>query len=156
MDLQKWEIAKDSSVDEIPMILNGSKFVTARKKSGNIRYLNVPICFDIEVSSFYQGLSKRAVMYAWVLCIDGFTIFGRDWPSALIAFRRLSETVSAMNDKNCECRAIVYVHNLSYEFQWLRNLLSIKSVFALSERDPIKAELNDLNLEFRCSSACCN
>ena len=111
MDILTWEILKTGSnichIDEIPSLIANAKFATARKKSGNIRYLNIPISFDIEVSSFYDGIDKRAVMYAWVFCVDGHIIFGREWHEAIYAFKVLSDALNDMNDKDWECRAIV-------------------------------------------------
>jgi len=48
-------------------------------------------------------------------------------------------------------KKFVFVHNLSYEFQFLRNAFNFKSVFSRKSRKLIRCELEDYNIEFRCS-----
>ena len=45
---------------------------------------------------------------------------------------------------------VVYVHNLSYEFQFISRLFEWVDIFADSERKPIKAETKD-HIIFKCS-----
>lgn len=33
--------------------------------SHKVHYLNIPISFDIETSSFMDGIAKKAIMYIW-------------------------------------------------------------------------------------------
>ena len=46
---------------------------------------------------------------------------------------------------------VIYVHNLSFEFQFLKSVISIKDVFALKNRRIAKVTAYDGALEFRCS-----
>ena len=45
----------------------------------------------------------------------------------------------------------MYVHNLAYEFQFLRDICTFKEVFARTPRKPIKCYADNLGIEFRCS-----
>lgn len=45
----------------------------------------------------------------------------------------------------------IYVHNLSYEFQFLRNHFLIKDVFSRKSRKVMKFKLEKYNFEFRCT-----
>ena len=45
---------------------------------------------------------------------------------------------------------LIFVHNLSYEFQWICHKFEWKSIFARKERKPMKA-LTKNGIEFRCS-----
>lgn len=112
------------------------------------KYLNIPCAFDIETSSFYQDGEKRACMYVWQMGINGACIVGRTWDEFMDTIR----TISAVLGLGPEKRMIIYVHNLAYEFQFMRFHLKelIESVFALDERKPVKVELSN-GIEFRCS-----
>lgn len=46
---------------------------------------------------------------------------------------------------------VIYVHNLSFEFQFLKSVISIKDVFALKNRRIAKVAAYDGAIEFRCS-----
>ena len=47
--------------------------------SHKVHYLNIPISFDIETSSFYEGVAKKAIMYIWTCNVNGTTFIGRTW-----------------------------------------------------------------------------
>lgn len=108
-------------------------------------YYNIPACFDIETSSYYDYGEKKATMYVWSLCINGSTIIGRTWSE----FTKIISYLSRKFDtyKN---HLIIYVHNLGYEFQWMRGWFKWKDVFAVKERRPIHATLFN-GIEFKCS-----
>lgn len=121
-------------------------FPTARKNK-SLEYLNVPAVFDIEASSFYNSDNeKRATMYAWVFGINGKCVYGRSWGEFLELITTLIETYNL----NLKKRLIIYVHNLSYEFQWFRKYFQWYKVFSLEQRKPIYAITKD-GIEFRCS-----
>ena len=46
-------------------------------------------------------------------------------------------------------RLIIYVHNLAYEFQFIKDFLGIDNIFARKPHKPMKYVVN--NIEFRCS-----
>lgn len=71
---------------------------------------------------------------------------GRTWGEFVTMMQTVSE-VLGLNDK---LRLIVYVHNLSYEFQFLRKWFEWKRVFSIDLRKPIYA-ITTGNIEFRCS-----
>lgn len=121
-------------------------FPTARKNK-SLEYLNVPAVFDIEASSFYNSDNeKRATMYAWVFGINGKCVCGRSWGEFLELITTLIETYNL----NLKKRLIIYIHNLSYEFQWFRKYFQWYKVFSLEQRKPIYAITKD-GIEFRCS-----
>lgn len=113
---------------------------------GKIEYVNAPVCFDIETSSFYQGDKKCAVMYAWTLCLCGVSVIGRTWDEFLTCAEKLAEILECGKDR----RLVVYVHNLSYEFQFLSKKFDFVRVFAVDNRKPIYA-VTSSGIEFRCS-----
>lgn len=123
--------------------LQGIRTVKTNKK---IIYFNVPAAFDIETSSFYIQGQKQACMYLWSFGLNGGAVYGRTWSEFLQLCGQLSDVLSLSDTK----RLIVYVHNLSYEFQFFCKWFEWESVFALDIRKPVKA-LSALGIEFRCS-----
>lgn len=120
---------------------------TVTKKRGKPSYYQCPISFDIETTSFYSGqLEKAATMYAWALSIQGFVIVGRKWEQ----FQSVYEKLIDLFEPDTNNRIIIYVHNLSYEFQFICKHFEWEKVFALKERKPIYALTVD-GIEFRCS-----
>lgn len=116
------------------------------KNNKGIAFANHPCAFDIEASSFYSGGEKQAVMYAFVLGINGRCILGRSWEEAISYFRQIASFYRLSKDR----RMIFYIHNLSYEFQFMRKLFDWEKIFALDERDPVQAITKE-GIEFRCS-----
>lgn len=108
-------------------------------------YLNIPSAFDIETTSTYiDGDEKFAFMYEWTFGIDNQIVYGRTWDEFLQLLHDLQEIYELDGDRIL----IVYVHNLSYEFQFMRKYLDWVNVFAVDDRKPIKA-LCSLGIEFR-------
>lgn len=107
---------------------------------------NVPAVFDIETSSFYKGDEKQAIMYAWVFGINGRCIRGRTWGDFLDVVEALKKRYNLSTEK----RFVVYVHNLGYEFQFMRHYFEWDKVFSTDTRKPLYAITKD-GIEFRCS-----
>lgn len=122
-------------------------------KKSKVEYINVPAAFDIETySSYYHG-HKFANMYVWQLGINGSVITGRTWREFIEC---LSLIQRAFNLDRTH-RLILYVHNLAYEFQFIRKWVKWEHdnlgndvIFSLKERKPIYA-LSKYGIEFRCS-----
>lgn len=120
---------------------------TTLSKSYKIKYYEVPIAFDIEVTSFEsRNLEKQAAMYAWGFSINGHVILGRTWEQAIEVYEKLIE-IFEPDDTH---RILIYIQNLAYEFQFMCHRFKWKKVFALRERKPISCVTED-NVEFRCS-----
>lgn len=111
-----------------------------------IAFLNAPLAFDIESTSFYEDEEKRAIMYGWTLGLNGDVILGRTWEQFVACMEKLSERLELGPDR----RVLIYVHNLAFDFQFFRKWLEWTDVFALSERKPVYAR-SALGIEFRCS-----
>lgn len=124
------------------------KIEMVKVKRNHVEYFNTAISFDIETSSFFdkETLSKSATMYIWQMCFSGGIIIGRRWDE----FVNLLYMIHNYYETSDTNRMIIYIHNASFEFQWLRKWLTWTSVFALEERKVVKAVTN-LGIEFRCS-----
>ena len=140
-----------------------SKFPSYSKGKGR-KYINLISTFDIETTSFYydgqraiknlDGLPKKeadrfykcATMCAWTFGIEGVSTIGRTWTEFLNLCAELKFALQLTKNK----RLIVYIQNLSYEFQWIRGYFKWDNVFSMSERQPIYATTKN-GIEFRCS-----
>lgn len=111
----------------------------------NILYYNIPAAFDIETSSFYLNGEKRACMYIWQFGIQSWVTSGRTWDE-FVNFIELLKLALGVSSK---LKLLVYVHNLPYEFQWIRKHFNWDKVFLLDERKPVYCDYG--GLEFRCS-----
>lgn len=111
------------------------------------RYIDLISAFDIETSD--DGLYNW--LYIWQCCIDSVIIVGRTWEE----FDRMLLIIhESLNDGET---FVFYVHNLSYEFQYLKGLYEFKAngtredtVFMMDERKVLKCTVYE-NIEFRCS-----
>lgn len=123
-----------------------------KRVNSRVLFYNIPCSFDIETTSFYirendetEELKKQAIMYIWQFGINGYTIIGRTWfefgefINALVNYAKLSTN----------CRLLIYVHNLSFEFQFIKNWFKWDKVFSMKKRRPVTAISG--GLEFRCS-----
>ena len=121
-------------------------YIKPYKDNKKIEWYDLPISFDIETSSYYNKDEKRACMYVWTLSICGYIVIGRTWKE----FVQSIEQISQFYELNEYKRMVIFVHNLAYEFQFMRKYFNWLSIFALTVRKPIFA-LTDLGIEFRCS-----
>ena len=133
------------SAEMLDKILQNREY-KIEKTTKKIEYKRVIITFDIETSSFYLQGQKCAIMYCWQSMIDDVFIMGRTYDDFLDYMEVLHEFFST--DKNS--RVIVWVHNFSYEFQFIRKHLKWKKVFAIDARTPVYA-ITESGIEFRCS-----
>lgn len=120
------------------------KTVYQRKKRGGYYVYNVPCSFDIETSSFYVNDVKQAIMYVFQFNVNGLLYVGRTWNDFIELLKQLQIALNLSESKILYC----YVHNLSYEFQFMRKWIQWESVFSTEIRKPIKA-LCIYGIEFR-------
>ena len=133
---------------ELINYLTSLKITTTYKKECGVKiaYNEVVASLDIETTSTEVRGDKFAFMYEWTFGIEDFICYGRYWSE----FLELCETLQQHFNTDSGNRIVIYVHNLSYEFQFMYKLFSWESVFAVNIRKPIKC-LTTLGLEFRCS-----
>ena len=107
------------------------------------RYIDLICAFDIETSHYTD---KRSFMYIWQFQIGkDATVVGRSWKE----FLRLVDRIR----KACEdAFLVVWVHNLSFEFQFLSGIYHFRpdEVFAVESRRVLRADMFGC-IEFRCS-----
>lgn len=130
------------------------------------RYADIPMSFDIETSSFFvrngkactnaqfeaevkknpkseKDFKKCGLCYVWQFSIGlDETFYGR----RLLDFVEFLEILST---KMFGRKGIIYVHNLSYEFQFIYKYFDWLNVFAIDNRKVMYASIE--NFDFRCS-----
>lgn len=109
------------------------------------KYYDVVTAFDIETTRIKN--IEQSFMYIWQFQILDYTVYGRYWNEFIEFFENLKAKLN--EDKRY---IVVYVHNLSYEFQFLRGIYDFKTeeVFALESRKIAKCYMWN-KFEFRCS-----
>lgn len=110
---------------------------------------NIPCSFDIETSSFYMPANDRkaACMWIWQFGFNGSTIYGRTWDQFTNFIKEFGKLLKLQYNR----LIYIYVHNLSYEFQWIKSRFEWHKVFALKKRKVARAVNYNLGIEFRCS-----
>ena len=119
--------------------------------------------YDIEVSSIYKldgkwqefdfsrpqkdymNIEKCSVPYIWMFGINDDVYYGRHFFDIVSVFKKISDPV---------VRKVIWVHNLAYEFQFLRSIFNNYTIEGMVCRDalkPISFIVKELNLQFRCS-----
>lgn len=114
-------------------------------------YFNIPASFDIETTSWsVQDVPDAepihlATMYIWQFGLNGSVCYGRTWDEfgELLAYLNVN---LGLCDKR---HLVIYVHNLGYEFQFMREYFDWDKVFAIKTRRPVYAISG--GFEFRCS-----
>lgn len=167
------------SINDITPVLIESIDIQARN-SGNPgttktkwHYKDIVCAFDIETSRIKTGehtitkYKRRdgkivwvkenkdecvAVMYIWQFQIGkDITVIGRTWDEFNSLMTLINESLSE------DERIVVYVHNLSHEFQFLRDMnilgkyIDYKNVFIMSSRKILRFTCFNEKIEFRCS-----
>lgn len=133
------------TVDEVDLSNVSRETLTLTKGKRTIVMSTAIATFDIETTTMKDGDSYRGFMYIWQFCIDGTVIYGNDWYDFILLLDIISEIVHS--------RLVIYIHNLGYEFQFMRQLLvehyKDVEVFAPQSRKPLTVRAG--NIEFRCS-----
>ena len=117
-------------------------------KSGkNKIYQRHPMTFDIETSKIPTDDEGhyQAYMYIWQVCIEGNVVFGRRWEELQEFMKKVVNAYKLSEEE----RVVVYVHNLSFEFQFIQDYFKFTDVFAMASRSILTAKT--AHLEFRCS-----
>lgn len=110
------------------------------------KIIQLPCAFDIETTSTYNENGKVAFMYAWAFGINGKCTLGREWQQFIDLLNQVVEVLNV----NINRILLVYIHNLSFEFQFIKQLFEWENIFATKKREPLYARTIN-GVEFRCS-----
>lgn len=104
---------------------------------------NRPFMFDYDNPEKSQKAVKHSLVYLWQFGIDDNRYIGRsitDFEDLLYELKQY-----------CPFRKLCFVHNLSFDFNFLCNILKFDEVFARKPRHPMTAYNSKYGIEFRCS-----
>lgn len=117
--------------------------------SSTKKYISHLMTFDIETSTIEKTDGTfEGYMYHWQVCIDEYVCFGRTWNEFLTFLRKMNRALKNYDKKR---KLVCFIHNFSYEFQFIYSWIKLTDVFAIDKRKPLKAISKDFNIEFRCS-----
>jgi hypothetical protein len=111
----------------------------------NRTYINDFFTMDIETTSIRRKTDALAFTYSIAVYITGKCLLFREW-------KDYNEFIYKLNGRlklNKYYRLVCYVHNLPYEFQFMRDFMHIDDVFATQPRKVVKGFSN--GIEYRCS-----
>lgn len=142
--------------DEVEKMLNYSDAIMKKtKKYRKPRYLKKFLTFDIETTTIlplsfqidpeHSTEKPYAYMYCWQMADENNVIMGRTWKEWL----KVLEKIRDYYHLNENMRMVIYVHFLSYEFQFFQSFFNITEQFSKDKRKPLV--LYGEGFEFRCS-----
>lgn len=144
---------------------NGHSFNVYKKRghhgTGTTYYSDDIMCFDIEVTSswidkegniiqyepghsseYWNDLVPICLPYLWQFSFNDTVYYGRD----------LKDFLNLLNDLPSRMKCVIWIHNLSYEFHFLDNILTWDTVFSRIPHKPMKCTCKEFpNIEFRCT-----
>ena len=139
---------------------NGHSFNVLGKRK---KYDDTIYTFDIETSSFiildgvqfpaikYKDLSEseqercefHSCMYIWQLGINDNVYYGRTWEELILFLNKINEV--------SRFQKFMFIHNLSFEFQFLKSYFNIENVMARKSRKIMSCDLADFKFTLKCT-----
>ena len=122
--------------------------ISKSEKKGNCN--QVFGAFDIETTTITEDCKNpTGFMYHWQFAIYNgskmLIIYGRRWEE----FTKLLQSLQDIYG-TCKKRFVIYVHNLGYEYQFIKDFIGEHKVFASKPHKPISVRCES-GIEFRCS-----
>lgn len=116
------------------------ELLPAGHKKSKSKYVNGLFAFDIETTNIDE--IGQAIMYIWQCQISSdITVIGRTWNDFRYFYDHVNEALAG----NIVC----LVHNLSFEYQFLKSVIPVDDVFAMDTRKVLK--FTSGRFEFRCT-----
>lgn len=135
------------NIDDFPYFKG--LFIEAERAGKKKTLISTPATFDIETTTIIpEDPEERpfAFCYQWQFCLNGMVCFGRRLEEFATFLQRLQKEMYLTEER----QLVIYVHNLSYEFSFLRSFIEISDVFCLDMRKVARFTSYGC-FEFRCS-----
>lgn len=99
-------------------------------------YYDICVGFDIETTTYYIAGEPYSTMYCWQLSINDTVIMGHFHSEYIELFDRIKALIKPRKSQRILCG----VHNLAYEFSFIRDHLNITESFLKEMRQPLTIE----------------
>ena len=139
-EYQRWNVNELGPITFSTWSVKGPDVQIGTKKHA-VMYKQLYCGFDIETTTFNKGL---ACMYIWQFTLGHRVIKGRTWDE-FIHLLDMLQNCYKLDEKH---RLIIWVANLSFEWQWMRKWLNVTDYFFKSDRQPLYVTHNGC-IEFR-------
>src|SRR5699024_4138058 len=130
------ENVKNVNWNKIKSIFDNAKLTKPSKKKPAT--YEIVASFDIETTSYSSNGEDMAFMYIWQFSIENYVIYGRTWEEYFDFIDNLQKVGGVSSQQNL----IIWVHNLSFEFQFIRKMIEWSKVFATDERKVVYGVTN--------------
>lgn len=104
--------------------------------------------FDIETTTYID----KAYMYIWQIGINNKAFFGNTWEEFNDCLNIINSYIDYLNSqkakerhkKEFKAQAICFIHNIAFEWQFVRKEIPVTDVFLKSLREPLYFESNNI------------
>ena len=111
-------------------------------------YWDLKCGFDIETTTYID----RAYMYIWQIGINNKAFFGNTWEEFNDCLDIINNYIDYLNSqkakekhkKEFKAHTICFIHNIAFEWQFVRHEIPITDVFLKSLREPLYFESNNI------------
>lgn len=111
-------------------------------------YWDLKCGFDIETTTYID----RAYMYIWQIGINNKAFFGNSWEEFNDCLSIINNYIDYLNSqkakekhkKEFKAQAICFIHNIAFEWQFVRKEITVTDVFLKSLREPLYFESNNI------------
>ena len=125
-----------------------TKLYTIKHGKFSNNYWDLKCGFDIETTTYID----RAYMYIWQIGINNKAFFGNTWDEFNDCLNIINEYIDYLNrqkakekhKKEFKAQAICFIHNIAFEWQFVRKEINITDVFLKSLREPLYFESNNI------------
>lgn len=125
-----------------------TKLYTIKQGKFSNNYWNLRCGFDIETTTYID----RAYMYIWQIGINNKAFFGNTWEEFNDCLNIINSYIDYLNSQKAKVRhkkefkaqAICFIHNIAFEWQFVRKEIHVTDVFLKSLREPLYFESNNI------------
>ena len=124
------------------------KLYTIKQRKFSINYWDLKCGFDIETTTYID----RAYMYIWQIGINNKAFYGNTWEEFNDCLNIINCYIDYLNrqkakekhKKEFKAQAICFIHNIAFEWQFVRKEIPVTDVFLKSLREPLYFESDNI------------
>lgn len=125
-----------------------TKLYTIKQGKYSNNYWDLKCGFDIETTTYID----KAYMYIWQIGINNKAFFGNTWEEFNDCLIIINDYIECLNrqkakekhKKEFKAQAICFIHNIAFEWQFVRKEIPVTDVFLKSLREPLYFESNNI------------